>query len=158
METLSLLKVAIGKQMVGRTQVVLSLGVVWPLLKVMNAHIVQQWVKQMKSVDWMKELFIENRRTTIFEVANILRISFGSVHSIWKTVQICFELLPNLCSHSFGHAWICGQNHNDCFSLDFTLCDFTVLKLKVSGMGSGFNITMMQAKLQVVTGHITKFP
>lgn len=42
-------------------------------------------------------------------------------------------------------------------SLDFTLCDFTILKLKVTVMGSGFNITMMQAKLQDATGHITKF-
>jgi hypothetical protein len=37
------------------------------------------------------------------------------------------------------------------------LCDFILLKLKVTVMGSGFNITMMQAKLQDATGHITEF-
>lgn len=148
-----MLKVAFGKQMLGRTQVLLNLRVVCPLLKMMNAQIVQQWAKQMKSVDWMKELVLENRKTTIFEVANIQRISFRSVQSIWKTVQTCFELLPNLCSHSFVHAWICGQNHDDCCSLDFTLCDFTVLKLNVTVRGSGFYITMMQAKLQDATRH-----
>lgn len=56
-----------------------------------------EFSKRLKSVDCMKELVLKNRRTTIFEVANILRISFGSVQSIRKTVQTCFELLPNLC-------------------------------------------------------------
>jgi len=37
------------------------------------------------------------------------------------------------------------------------LCDFTVLKIKVTVTGSGFNITVTQAKLQDATGHITKF-
>lgn len=156
METFIVLKVAFGKQMVGRTQVLLSLRVVWPLLKMMNAQIVQQWANQMKSVDWMKELVLENKRTTIFEVANIEDFIWVSSEH-WKTVQTCFELLPNLCWHSFVHAWICGQNLIDCCSLDFTLCDFILLKLKVTVMGSGFNITMMQAKLQDATGHITEF-
>jgi len=37
------------------------------------------------------------------------------------------------------------------------LCDFTVLKLKVTAMGNGFNITMMQTKLEDATEHITRF-
>jgi hypothetical protein len=41
--------------------------------------------------------------------------------------------------------------------MDSTLYDFTVLKLKVTVMGSGFSITVMQAKLQDATEHVTKF-
>jgi hypothetical protein len=38
METFSMLKVAFGEQVVGRTQVLLSLRVVLPLLKMLNAQ------------------------------------------------------------------------------------------------------------------------
>jgi hypothetical protein len=72
----------------------------------------------------------------------------GSPNMLWIIAKFVFI--------QFCPAWICGQNHSDC-ALDFTLCDFTILKLKVIVIGSGFNITMMQAKLQDATGHITKF-
>jgi hypothetical protein len=37
-----------------------------------------------ENVDQVKELFLQNRRTTIPQVANILHMPFGSVEQIWK--------------------------------------------------------------------------
>jgi hypothetical protein len=46
-------------------------------------------------VDWGKNLVFENSRMTIYEVANIMGIPFGSCHSILKD-RMWIRFLPNL--------------------------------------------------------------
>jgi len=93
-----MLKVAFGKQNVGRTQVFEWLS----KFEVSVASVEETeclgvyWWAKRENVDWVMTVALENRWVAICEVAKMLCISLGLV--FWKTVWTCIGLLPNSCS------------------------------------------------------------